>query len=91
MTAAPAADRTREVWTARDYQRAGVRRALAAARRDGNVVCADVVPALEADFADPWGSSTRGGGPGIVGTEHLPADHGRAGRVRARPGMGGRT
>jgi hypothetical protein len=23
--------------------------------------------ALEADFADLWGSSTRGGGPGIVG------------------------
>src|SRR5919107_3446307 len=75
MSAAPAVDRTREVWAAGDYQRVGVRllpaaeqlaadlavrpgdrvldaaggtgnAALAAARRDGDVVCSDVVPEL---------------------------------------------
>src|SRR3712207_1533003 len=75
MSAAPAADRTREVWATGDYQRVGVRlvpaaeqlvadlavrpgdrvldvaggtgnAALAAARRDGDVVCSDIVPEL---------------------------------------------
>ena len=75
MSAAPAVDRTREVWAAGDYQRVGVRlvpaaerlaadlavrpgdrvldvaggtgnAAMAAARRDGDVVCSDVVPEL---------------------------------------------
>src|SRR3954468_12676238 len=72
---APGADRTRELWSAGDYQRVGVRlvpaseqlvahlqgrpgeplpgvagatgtAALAAARRDADVVCTDIVPEL---------------------------------------------
>ena len=82
MSAPPAADRTREVWAAGDYQRVGVRlvpaaeqlvadlgvrpgdrvldvgggtgnAALAAARRDGDVVCSDIVPEIVRTAPEP--------------------------------------
>ena len=63
MSAVPAVDRAREVPAAGDRQR------LSHVGR----------PTLEADGADLWGNSPRGGGPGIV----VPDTHLRTTAVRA--------
>ena len=63
MSAVPAVDRAREVPAAGDRQRLG---------HAGR-------PTLEADGADLWDNSPRGGGPGIV----VPDTHLRTTAVRA--------